>query len=250
MNRFDEIAATKIAVVVYVAPGRGEAVHNNRPYHGLVINEGGIKEYRFSDGTVLRTRPGDVYYLPKGSYYRVDMVEVGGCYVINFDAWQTKELAPCVIHLPQALELFREALGHFHEGLELEVRRCIYEVLSRMRRERRRSYLPSKTEALIAPALEYVKGHYTENELSVARLAERCGISEAYLRRLFRERYGLSPKEYAISLRMDYAKRLLQSGQFAVGEVAQMCGYAEACHFSREFSKRVGIGPKEYKKTE
>lgn len=250
MKGFDKIAVTTVAVAVYVAPGMGEMVHNNRTYHGLVINESGVKDYIFSDGLVLHTTPGDVYYLPKGSDYRVQVVEQGGCYAINFDVWQPLDRRPFALQLPQALELFRDAVGYFHEQAELEVRRCVYEILSRMMRERRRAYMPGKTEALIAPAVEAIRQGYTQNQLSVSALADRCGISEAYLRRLFVERYGVSPKEYAIQLRIDYAKRLLQSGQFSVGEVAQMCGYAEPCHFSREFSKRVGNSPREYKKTE
>lgn len=250
MKEFDEIAVTTIAVAVYVAPGMGESVHNNRPYHGLVINEGGIKDYVFSDGFVLHTVPGDVYYLPKGSDYRVHSIEQGGCFAINFDVWQTLNSRPFVMHLPQTQELFREAVQHFRKHSDLEVRRCIYEILSRITWEKHRSYMPGKTESLIAPAVTQIHQCYTDNALSVKALAACCGISEAYLRRLFSERYGISPKEYAIHLRIDYAKRLLQGGQFSVSEVAQMCGYAEPCHFSREFSKRVGVSPKEYKKTE
>ena len=36
------------------------------------------------------------------------------------------------------------------------------------------------------------------------------------------------------------------SEQFSISEIAEMCGYAEPCHFSREFSKRIGTSPKGY----
>ena len=68
-----------------------------------------------------------------------------------------------------------------------------------------------------------------------------------YLRRLFCDRFGMGPKEYVIERRLSYAVRLLESGQFSVGEIAGMCGYAEPCHFSREFSRRYGMSPNEYK---
>jgi AraC-like DNA-binding protein len=67
------------------------------------------------------------------------------------------------------------------------------------------------------------------------------------LRKIFEKKLGVSPKEYMISLRMEYAKQLLSSGEVGVAEAAQMCGYAEPCHFSREFKKRFGISPKNYK---
>lgn len=248
MKFYDEIAVTEIAVAVYVAPGMGEAVHHNRPFHGLVINESGVKDYIFADGLVLHTAPGDVYYLPKGTDYRVHAIESGGCYAINFDVWHAVAHPPFVRHLPQVQELFRDAVHRFRERADLELRRCLYEILTRMAREERRGYMPSKKEALLAPAMALMRRGYTKNDLSVRNLAAHCGITEAYFRRLFEEKYGLSPKEYMISLRMDYAKRLLQSGQLSVGEAARLCGYAESCHFSREFSRRVGLSPKEYKK--
>ena len=80
----------------------------------------------------------------------------------------------------------------------------------------------------------------------VAALAELCGMSEVYFRKLFRSRFGVSPKEFTIQRRIEYAKQLLVSGEFTVAMVASMCGYAEPCHFSREFIKRVGCAPKDY----
>ena len=57
---------------------------------------------------------------------------------------------------------------------------------------------------------------------------------------------GISPKEYMIKKRIEYAKTLLLSGQFSVLETAHLCGYAEACHFSREFARHVGVPPAQY----
>ena len=46
-----------IALAVYVAAGKGKTAHENRPYHGFVLNdENGRKDYHFSDGSVMHTR--------------------------------------------------------------------------------------------------------------------------------------------------------------------------------------------------
>ena len=58
--------------------------------------------------------------------------------------------------------------------------------------------------------------------------------------------FGVSPKEYITQKRIEYAKILLSSGDFLVSEVGILCGYAEPCHFSREFSRRVGMIPSRY----
>ena len=107
--------------------------------------------------------------------------------------------------------------------------------------------MPPSTDALILPAVERMRSEFNESELSVTELAAECGISEAYFRRIFLNRYGISPKEYIINMRMNYAKQLLATGELPISNVATLCGYAEPTHFSREFSRRVGIAPNKYK---
>ena len=254
MKYWEQAIVTEINIAIYVKAGTGEAIHNNRPFHGLVMQDPiGEKVYRFSDGKTVHVQKNDVLYLPKGSYYQVDSMGEGGCFAINFDLLDDLICPPFTISPKNSEGLhncFKEAERAFHNGDHVCIRKNIYEILFLLKKEEKRAYSPSLRDRLIAPAVEAITQGFTDNGLSVTELAERCGISEAYLRRLFGERYGVSPKEYAIRLRIDYAKRLLQSGQFSVGEVAQICGYAEPCHFSREFSKRVGVSPKEYKKTE
>ncbi|MBR5782628.1 MAG: helix-turn-helix transcriptional regulator [Clostridia bacterium] len=107
--------------------------------------------------------------------------------------------------------------------------------------------MPSGKELLIQPAVDTINRDFTSNDLSVKDMARLCGISEAYFRRLFMDKFSLSPKEYIIKLRMEHAKRLLESGQFSVSEIALMCGYFEPCHFSREFKKHYGVSPAYYR---
>ena len=102
-----------------------------------------------------------------------------------------------------------------------------------------------EVSAPIAKVLRYMSEHIEENP-TITELAAFSNVSEVYFRRLFLNAYGISPKEYIIQKRIEYAKTLLSSGDFSVSEVGSLCGYAEPCHFSREFSKRVGISPVQY----
>ena len=115
-----------------------------------------------------------------------------------------------------------------------------------LKKEYEKNYTPNEKIALIKPALDMINSNYYKNDLSVEELSQICGISVAYFRRIFTEKYGVSPKEYIINKRIEYAKKLLLSKQFSVSEVAEMCGYYEPCHFSREFKKREGISPNKY----
>ena len=123
---------------------------------------------------------------------------------------------------------------------------ALYDGIYQMQKEQKRQYISKTQVSLIAPAVEEMERAFTQNDLTVCELAAMCGISEVYFRRLFLNTFGISPKEYIIQKRIEYAKTLLSSKDFSVGEVGILCGYTEPCHFSREFSKRVGISPMQY----
>ena len=126
--------------------------------------------------------------------------------------------------------------------------RALYEIVLSVIAEQERDYHSSASDKRLAPAIETMHARCSDNALTVSELASLCGMSEVYFRKRFADRFGVSPKEYLIRMRIDYAKSLLASEQFSVGEVAELCGYAEPCHFSREFSKRVGVSPNQYTK--
>ena len=124
--------------------------------------------------------------------------------------------------------------------------RAVYDAVCKAQKEIHRQYVPKTQRTLIAPAVDVIDKQFTDNDLSVSYLSSLCGVSEVYFRRLFLHFFGVSPKEYMIKKRMDYARVLLRSGDFSVSETAALCGYAEPCHFSREFSRRVGVNPSQY----
>ena len=131
-REWKELYVSEVAVSIYVAPGMGDAVHKNRPFHGLVLNtEGSVKDYVFSDGTVLHTEGCDLFYLPKGSSYTVEILQNGGCYAINFDA----ELScpPFSVSLRNAAELtksFSAAAERFSHLLHLHLLKYAAPLLS------------------------------------------------------------------------------------------------------------------------
>ena len=242
---------TKISVAVYVAPNTGRHIHKNRPYHGLVLNDANsVKDYIFDDGRVLRTDENSLFYLPKGSSYHVEQIQTGGCYAINFDSdccdkpfsVSFRNTEALLHNFKAACEAWKSKSDHAH-ALAM---RALYDGIYQMQKEQEKQYMPKTQVSLIAPAVEKMERTFTQNSLSVSELAALCGISEVYFRRLFFNAFGISPKEYIIQKRIEYAKTLLSSRDFPVAEVAILCGYTEPCHFSREFSKRVGISPVQY----
>ena len=251
MNKlWESTIITEISVAVYVAPNTGRRVHKNRAFHGFVLNDSeAVNDYCFDNGYIMRTSGCSLYYLPKGSSYHVKQ-QIGGCYAINFDADISDE--PFCITLKKADQLrhnFKAAADAWKNNDSLRIAlamRAVYDSVCNAKKEFHKQYLPKTQLSIIAPALDIINQQFTDNSLNVSSLASSCGISEVYFRKLFLNFLGVSPKEYVIQKRIEYAKILLKSKNFSVSEIATLCGYSEPCHFSREFTKRVGIPPNLY----
>ena len=250
-EQWKKLSVKKITLAMWVLPRFGKTYHENRLAHGLVLNdEGKDNTYFFSDGRVLHTKGNELFYLPKGSTYRVKSADNSNCYAINFDAELSEEPFSIPIRDPEPMrKLFRDAAKEWKahsDTRELSAMSALYEIVRLMIKENEREYHPSGHATLLDPAVKAMETRFSENSLSVAELSELCGVSEVYFRKMFQDRFGISPKEYLIRMRIEYAKSLLLSEQFSVSEVAALCGYSEPCHFSREFSKRVGVTPSQF----
>ena len=255
-GNFKGAMVSKIGIALYVAPGGGRASHSNRPFHGFVINdEDSVKDYIFSDGRVLKTGGGELFYLPKGSTYYVKTYLTGGCYAINFDTLNEINCVPFCIKFRNSenvLKAFKNAEKEWRtqsDIMRVAATRAIYDIIMSICNEEKKCYVPDSRFGIIAHAVERITADFANNELTVAELAAMCNISEAYFRRLFEAKFGVSPKEYIIEKRLGYAKQLLETGELSVNDTALLCGYSEETHFSREFTKRVGVSPSEYKRT-
>lgn len=251
-----DVIITEIKTAVHVEAGTGIIVCYGRNSHGFVINdETSNREYIFSDGTILKTPPNCIFYLPKGSNYRVKTIDNGGCWAINFDLSTEINEPPFAVTPKNAnyiLENFKESATAFQNrpsAWSHIVRKNLYDILAKLIKHTEKNYMPNKSFLLIKPAIAHINNNFTKNELSVSELAQLCGISEVYFRRIFLGIFSVSPKKYIINRKIEYAKLLLADNQFSISQVAEMCGYIEPCHFSREFTRICKTSPKNYKKS-
>jgi transcriptional regulator GlxA family with amidase domain len=85
-------------------------------------------------------------------------------------------------------------------------------------------------------------------DLSIAQLASRTGLSSRHFARLFRQEVGVAPAAWVQEARVAAARRLLESGQTVPKQVASQCGFANADTLRRAFVRVVGVTPAEYRK--
>ncbi len=98
----------------------------------------------------------------------------------------------------------------------------------------------------VARAKAHLESHFDE-ELSLGELAQVAGLSESHFAALFKELYGRAPIDYLIEVRIDNAARLLLDWQHSVSQVAEMTGFGSVPYFCRQFRRRRGISPSEYR---
>jgi len=84
-----------------------------------------------------------------------------------------------------------------------------------------------------------------EEALSMAELAQACGVSPTHLPRIFRQTLGLTPLAYQNQLRVEQAKRLLASGT-PIAQTAAQAGFADQSHLNRVFRRYAGATPRQY----
>ena len=244
---------TKIILACYVSRTAGERFHKNRQSHGLAFHISGEKTYIFDNGKSFDVCKNKIIYLPKRSNYELERRIRGECYAINFELDEDTDFEPFAVNVKNSdrlLSLFKGAqqLWKIKErGYEMECKANLYHILRILQQEAALSYMPNEKAQIIAPAVECLREHYADGELSIARLSEICGITPEYFRKIFKSIYGTSPLAYINSQRLIGAKELIDSGMYSVTEAAEASGYNDLSHFSRAFKTAFGISAREYK---
>ena len=245
---------TEPALAIHVSFGKSEPIHNNRPSHGLAYFADGEHLYTFEKNKKIICEKGDLIYLPQSSNYTVYQLKHNknapkNVFAINFLISTDEKFEPFKITLknPAKIEaLFESAEREWVKkdiGYADAVFSDLYKILSLIKKDYRSDYYGSKYREIISPAISYIRNNYTAKKITAETLADICGISVSYLRRLFSRCYGVSPIEYIINLRLEYAKEMIYSGDFSVTAAAEKSGFNDISYFSRAFKKHFGVSP-------
>ena len=85
--------------------------------------------------------------------------------------------------------------------------------------------------------------------VSLAKLADRLGVSDRHLRRLFKEHVGASPAEFAVTKRLGSARDMLAKTDRPVTEIAFAAGFRSIRRFNDSFKTRFKTSPREYRRS-
>ena len=146
----------------------------------------------------------------------------------------TSSLVPAFEYPDQASRLF---VDHVTLAVGVHVARTYGGMISQVRRSRGglAPWQLKRAEDSLAANLE--------GDISLADLANDCGLSASHFARAFRQSTGLSPHQWLLRRRVDEAKGLLRERTLSLSVVALACGFGDQSHFTRVFSRLTGISP-------
>lgn len=233
--------------------------------HELYFLEKGKAKY-FIENEIYLLNPGDMIFVPKGTFHKTDRYEsdsserllfvfdddfVGIKYKSHINELKKHKLIRIP---PNKLYKFKEIFAKIeHESsrkpkeyLEMErlYLRQILILIMRYRSDENGLEL-SGFYRLIQDSAIYISEHYSD-DLSLDFLSRKYALSRSRFSKLFKEVTGIGLNEYINITRITAAEKLLLSEKLSITEVAGACGFNDSNYFAAVFKKLKGVTPKKY----
>jgi len=81
------------------------------------------------------------------------------------------------------------------------------------------------------------------DDVDLAFVARRIGVTDRHLRRIFADEFGVAPVQYAQTHRLLLAKRLLTDTPLPIAEIAFASGFSSVRRMNALFAQRYGFSP-------
>lgn len=84
---------------------------------------------------------------------------------------------------------------------------------------------------------------HLEHTMKMADIANKVGLSQRQLARLFKINTGISPIQYYVEVRLDRAHGMVTQTQLPILSIAVACGFNSQEHFSKAYHRRFACSP-------
>jgi len=191
--------------------------------------------------------------LAKGSNYSWKCIRPGACLIIEFEA--ISQQSECLSFEVSDSNVVSDTFYKIEKRLngsadyqELECISLLSFLLLSLLKSNVGEYATKNQRQKLSSALRYIEQNYFDGGITNELLAQKCGMSTVYFRKMFFKVYGASPIHYLSEFRIKKAKSILKSDYDSIEQVAQSVGYNSIYHFSKMFKQYVGVSPTEYAK--
>jgi AraC family transcriptional regulator len=127
----------------------------------------------------------------------------------------------------------------YGEGLSL----ALFLALMRLNGdEQRETYRGRLAPWQLRRVTDFMRDNLAET-LQLTQLAAISGLSPSHFGRAFKGSTGLPPHRWHLNLRIEQARTMLAEAGASLADVACATGFADQSHFTRVFSRVVGMSP-------
>ena len=230
-----------------------------KPSHTLLWFKNCSAKITDSSGNELFAEKNQIAFMSKGIDYTVEFFNTApnqtDSIVFHFQLKNTnnEEFTPtrkpkiCIKNVDPALAVSIEnAANEFDKNVVCVpmITSIIYQILSLACQRQRRRIVTHKFK-YISEGIELMESN---SDKTLTEIAEICGVSEGYFRKLFKEYSGENPIDFRQRHRIEKAKQLLLLDTHSIGEIANELHFSDIYHFSKAFKKFTGISPQNYVK--
>ena len=95
--------------------------------------------------------------------------------------------------------------------------------------------------------MEYINKNYS-SKITLSILSQKFGCCNATLTKCFKKEYNLSIMNYLCSVRLKKSEEMILKTRKSFKEIAADCGFYDQNYFSKNFTRRYGCSPSEYRR--
>lgn len=97
--------------------------------------------------------------------------------------------------------------------------------------------------------LTYIRREiYYPEKIRIDSIASHLNISKNYISIFFKNHTGDSLQHYILNYRMTLAENRVRLSDFTISEIAHQLGFTDESHLNKQFKKKFGVNPGEYRK--
>ena len=262
---FQELYNSEFFISEALAKGQNWYTRNNfyscmgkpKPSHTLLWFKNCRAKITDINGEVLTVEKNQVAFMSKGIEYTVEFFDTApnqdDSIVFHFQLknMDNEEITPtftpqiCIKNVDTTMAyLIESAAEEFNKNIVCIpiITSVIYQMLG-LACQRQRKRVVSHKFKYIQEGIELMENN---SDKTLNEIAQICGVSEGYFRKLFREYSGENPIEFRQKHRIEKAKQLLLLDTHSIGEIAEELNFSDIYHFSKTFKKITGLSPQNY----
>lgn len=152
-------------------------------------------------------------------------------------------VAPAVLNAITQSFIAKQNRAQSSDEIQLLIPQMITEITDAVHEKQSQRYSPA-----IAAVQDYIRMYYSQN-LTLARLSERAGLSPKYLQKQFKEETGETMSQFIKTIRCEKAAQLLAGTSLPVQEISTYVGYLDSNYFVKVFRSLYHKTPTAYRET-